>query len=316
MEKIKELEEYKIGLVLAGGGAKGAYEAGVFKALGELGLVDQIKVVSGTSVGAVNALLLSMDNGEIIDNSWMNLSYSRFIHSQEKSRNINIQSLIEKIKHRHFDNSLLEQLKLNDIGLFSQGGVRNFIEEYVDAGIIKNSNRTIYACAYNIEDELPEYFKLSDYSEDEIINIVLASCAIPFMFKPININGKRYADGGINSPEYSKSNVDNVPIYPLINHNCDFIIVVHLSYKHMIDKTLFGNHNIIELYPSTPLELISGTGSLRINANTLKDHIDLGYRDAMVLLSPIVINILRKKDFSLYIERIEEENRVLIQSKM
>ena len=46
----------KIGLVLEGGGAKGAYEIGACKALEEIGI--NITAVTGTSVGALNGALL------------------------------------------------------------------------------------------------------------------------------------------------------------------------------------------------------------------------------------------------------------------
>ena len=41
----------KIGLVLSGGGTKGAYQAGVYKAMEELGLIPHIKAIAGTSIG-------------------------------------------------------------------------------------------------------------------------------------------------------------------------------------------------------------------------------------------------------------------------
>lgn len=47
------------GLVLAGGGAKGAYEAGVWEALADAGLTNRIGAISGTSVGAMNAALFA-----------------------------------------------------------------------------------------------------------------------------------------------------------------------------------------------------------------------------------------------------------------
>lgn len=51
-------EEVKnVGLILSGGGAKGAYEIGVFKALEDLGLADTVTGVAGTSVGALNSIL-------------------------------------------------------------------------------------------------------------------------------------------------------------------------------------------------------------------------------------------------------------------
>lgn len=48
-----------LALVLSGGGAKGAYEVGVWSALHEAGLADNVAAVSGTSIGAVNAALFS-----------------------------------------------------------------------------------------------------------------------------------------------------------------------------------------------------------------------------------------------------------------
>ena len=48
-----------IGLVLSGGGAKGAYQAGVWKAMVETGPANRVKVISSTSVGAINAAAFS-----------------------------------------------------------------------------------------------------------------------------------------------------------------------------------------------------------------------------------------------------------------
>ena len=49
----------QIGLVLSGGGAKGAYQAGVWTALAERGLAERVKAISGTSVGAINAAVFA-----------------------------------------------------------------------------------------------------------------------------------------------------------------------------------------------------------------------------------------------------------------
>ena len=50
----------KFGLVLAGGGAKGSYQAGVLSVLFELDIADKISAVSGTSVGALNTLSIAL----------------------------------------------------------------------------------------------------------------------------------------------------------------------------------------------------------------------------------------------------------------
>src|SRR3954470_9550533 len=74
-----------IGLVLAGGGARGAYEAGVLRALlpalAERG--ERPSIVVGTSVGALNAAYLATDGakdaaarGENARKEWLSISYS------------------------------------------------------------------------------------------------------------------------------------------------------------------------------------------------------------------------------------------------
>lgn len=301
----KDLYDISIGLVLAGGGAKGAYEVGVYKALKELEIVDNIKVISGTSIGSINALFFAMDDLKIIESSWNSLKYSQFLFLQENS------SVLEKIKNNNTDNNLLEKIRFCDIGLLSQEGIRNFIEEYIDMEAVKKSGKEIYVNAYNVDKEKPEYFKLNDFSEEEIKERVLASCAVPHLFKPIVINGMRYADGGINSPLYSKNNVDNVPIYPIKSYDCDIIIVVHLSYKNNIDRNGLENSRIIEIYPSTPLEIINGIGTINIKKDTIEHNIELGYRDAMVIIAPMIIDILKGRSIETLVEKNDENNKKL-----
>ena len=50
-----QLDSSPIGLVLSCGGAKGAYQAGVWKAMVETGVAERVTAISGTSVGAINA---------------------------------------------------------------------------------------------------------------------------------------------------------------------------------------------------------------------------------------------------------------------
>ena len=63
------------GLVLEGGGAKGAYQIGAWKALKEAGV--KINAVAGTSVGALNGALICMDELEMAQQMWSNLTYSQ-----------------------------------------------------------------------------------------------------------------------------------------------------------------------------------------------------------------------------------------------
>lgn len=62
-----------VALVLSGGGAKGAYEVGVWKAMTEKGIAGDVRVVSGTSVGGLNAALIaSVASPSVIESFWTN----------------------------------------------------------------------------------------------------------------------------------------------------------------------------------------------------------------------------------------------------
>ena len=296
----RQLFRLKVGLVLAGGGAKGAYQAGVIRALWDLDLIDNIDVVSGVSIGTLNALCLCMKNRDLIDQSWKSLSYSKIVTQGDGLKISDIGDLIKKITI-HKGEPIVDSIDLGALGLISQKGIRDYIKEFVDVGILHKTNIDVYSCAYNVTDGHPEYFRLNDYSEEEIIDITLGSCAVPYIFPPVSFKGKQYADGGINNPLYASANADNVPISPLMNHDLDLIIVVHLTYTDQVDKRLYQQLNIIEIYPSSSLELINGSGTLNFNQASITEKIQTGYRDALVSLTPMLIANLKGKSMSPYI---------------
>ncbi len=92
---MRDIQNLKMGLVLAGGGGKGAYEAGVIAALWDLGLVKNITAVSGSSIGTVNTLLFCMEDRKLIDNSWRSLNYAQIITLNEALNFSNISMLFK-----------------------------------------------------------------------------------------------------------------------------------------------------------------------------------------------------------------------------
>ena len=61
-----------IGLCLCGGGAKGAYQAGVIKALYDRG-INKFNAISGTSIGAVNGYFIFTNNVEKLEEMWTDI---------------------------------------------------------------------------------------------------------------------------------------------------------------------------------------------------------------------------------------------------
>ena len=61
-----------IGLCLCGGGAKGAYQAGVIKALYDRE-INKFNIISGTSIGAINGYFIFTNNVEKLEEMWIDI---------------------------------------------------------------------------------------------------------------------------------------------------------------------------------------------------------------------------------------------------
>ena len=88
----------------------------------------------------------------------------------------------------------------------------------------------------------------------------------------------KYLDGGM---------ADNVPIQPVYGENCEIIIVVHLSKDSNINKKLFPNTKIIEIYPSIMEEGVLD-GILDFVPESAEKRMNLGYSDTINYLKPIM----------------------------
>lgn len=280
----------KMGLVLDGGGAKGAYHIGVFKALKEFNIYRDIKVISGSSVGALNACLFPIYNlnFQIVENIWINETEDK-IFTLEPNKIIN--SLFKTNKFNNTLNTVLSSFLDDDVslmafinfisssGVFSRDGLIEIMDKYLKEDVIKSIN--VYACCTNSYSIKPYYFKLKNYSLNKIKKILLASSAIPILFPPENIQGESYFDGGVS---------DNSPINALKNEKCTDIIAVHLKKSvnsNIYKNSLFKGVNIYELYPQKDLgDFFDGT--LNFSSDFIRKCMNQGYIDALDLVKNIM----------------------------
>ena len=71
------------GLVLEGGGTKGAYQIGAYKALRDLGI--EFQGVTGTSIGALNGAYIIQNDIEIMEDIWLKYDYTHFMNIDEET---------------------------------------------------------------------------------------------------------------------------------------------------------------------------------------------------------------------------------------
>lgn len=231
----------KIGLVFAGGGGKGGYEIGVWKYLHEIGLDKKISVISGTSVGGLNAALVSCVTCDVAEHIWTTEINDKILDKNSSSR--------------------------KNGALFSRTGLISIINKYVDFEIMKSSGKEVFVTCYNTKKLEAESFKLNKYDSSDIKTLLCATSAIPVAFQNETLEGYKYVDGGIK---------DNIPFRPLIQEGCTHAIIVMLDDTHN-DYSGFDIKTLV-LHPSTDLGSIF-SGTLDFSLDRSKERIKLGYND-------------------------------------
>ncbi|MEC9485794.1 MAG: patatin-like phospholipase family protein [Candidatus Izemoplasma sp.] len=272
----------QIGIALAGGGARGAYQIGAWKALNEYGVLEKVKHFSGASVGSLNAVLYAMGDYELAYDVWMKRDNTDLFHTEDDI----------------FKRLLKEKLDFFNKGIFNIEKLKTMIEETVDFEKIKD--KEVYVATTRLGDENASFFDLiktnykhffkSDYQVDFYdINkieaakrnkVLLASCAIPVAFKPVQIDDKRYYDGGI---------LDNAPYEPLIKAGCDVIIVIDLYTFSMMRITREKRAKLLVCYPKKSLR-----GMLDFKQEYLERRFNFGYHDMTKLLRENLEDILEE----------------------
>lgn len=265
----------KIGLVLSGGGARGAYEIGVWKALKELGIDKYIKVVAGTSIGALNSVLFVQGDIDFAENIWRTLSREQILKINDLE--LKLKRFLLEIGGKNIEFLKKYMPKIIRGGSISREGICNLIDK-VDFTFIEESNITCYVSCTRVPDIKIKYFKLNKYNKDEIKDILLASSAIPMVFENVKIDGDEYLDGGI---------IENEPIQPVYGESCDLIIVVHLEKGKKVNRDIYPNTDIIEIMPSI-IEDGVFDGVFEFDKDIIINKINCGYVDTIGLIKPII----------------------------
>lgn len=259
MKPVIDIEK-EYGLVLEGGGAKGAYQIGAWKALKEAGI--RIKGIAGTSVGALNGALICMDDLEKAESLWENISYSQ------------IMSVDDKIMEDIFKQKKISRDALKDvIDYISEGGIditplKELIADYVDEVKIQNSPVDLYIHTFSVDEMRELNVDLKEIEPELIQDFLLASSYIFPIFKSEKLHGKTYIDGGA---------INNVPVDTLIEKEYKDIIVVRIFG--------IGREKKVKIPEDTAIYTIAPTVSLGsildFNPKRSKIHLKRGYFDAM-----------------------------------
>ena len=254
------LEEKKA-VVFSGGGAKGGYQIGVWKALREIGFKPAI--ITGTSVGALNGALMALGKYdealEIWENMGMKSVFSDFVDGinsdSSESDESKLRFIREVVRNRGADYTPLQELVK---GLMEEDKLRS---SNIEFGLV-TTRFPIKAVKVFIE----------DIPKGEVADYVLASAAyFPYM-KSYEIDNNKYVDGGYT---------DYMPVQMALQKGATKIVVVDLGGGGMKRlKTLENTPKIYYIKSKKPLGTSPMDGMIFSRERSLQ-NIQMGYLDTM-----------------------------------
>jgi NTE family protein len=253
---------YMNGIVLQGGGAKGSYHIGVWQALREMGI--EIHAVTGTSIGALNGVMIAQERFEDVYNLWYNIEPSLLfkIDSQLYKKFLEIE-----LNSEHFS-SYFKYLRK----VFSEGGMdvsplKSLIEEMVDEKRARASKIDFGLVTVDLTDLEPLELFIDDIPKGKLHEYLMGSCHLP-IFKMDKLDGKILLDGMF---------YDNQPVKLMMQKSgIDTVILVEnrgLGVKHKVDLSGITVHRI------SP----SGDTGRTLDLTTVQSrrNLKMGYYDAM-----------------------------------
>lgn len=272
------------GIVLEGGGSRGAYHMGAVKAILEKGY--NITGVTGTSIGSINGAMIVQGDFEAAYKIWETIKYTTLLDIDENR-------LMLALK-RNVNLDVVKYLSRKFAQVIKNGGIdtqkmRKFLDEHIDEDKIRNSNIKFGLVTYSLTEKKPYELFVEDIPVGMLKDYIMASSMLPG-FKQEPIGDKFYIDGGV---------YNNCPLNMLVDKNFKDIFVIRTgsSFKIKdIDKIRKQkNINLKIIEPRNNLGNI-----LSFESKTANRLITLGYYDTIQVLDNL-------DGFEYYFKSLPEE---------
>lgn len=272
----------KRAIVLCGGGAKGAYQIGALKALRKLNFDPDI--ITGTSVGALNAAFVVMGSVKKAEKLWSKLNMEDVFGFTGK------QSDISKVKS--MTELTAKLIKSRESASYEP--LLKLINKNINERKIRKSN-----IEYGfVTTQFSPLKKIEIYKEDipygQMKNYIMASAACYPYMKSFNINNKSYIDGGY---------FDNMPIDMVIKRGATDVVVIDLKGVGKINKQIDVPAKITFIRTNYNLG-----GIMLFNKENSKRNIKLGYLDTLKAFNKLDGNMYTfKKGEAFKTHKIEDK---------
>ena len=237
-------------LVLAGGGARGSYQVGVWRALTELGWNPQI--ITGTSVGSLNGAMFALDLYETAWDMWTSIRSQDVMELPEETRNLTElhQFLRDVVREGGMDVTPLEEI----------------VERVLDEDALRASPIRFGLVTVEKRGLKPRELPLEEIPKGKVKDYLLASAACFPALRAKQIDGVQFLDGGYR---------DNMPTGLAQKMGAEELVCVDLE---GVGITLPNRTGL----PTTMVRSYWELGDiLHFDPDTARRNIELGYYDTL-----------------------------------
>ena len=263
----------KIGLVLSGGGARGAYQAGVLRAIYDISQAKEcpFQIITGVSAGSINGMGLAFGaqdfntSTQLMWDTWVELRVNKIFKTDFFSMARTAASWMTNL-------SLGEWVATKKVNsLLDSAPLRTLLAKKIDMTTIGENLRSglLHGVALSATDyrsgkcvtffdgdpSIKDWDRNSGIGKRTALRIdhIMASTAIPIFFPPVRIDRSDYGDGGIGQSS---------PLSPAIRLGADRIVVIGLEHPP-------GHDECESITSSEPITLGDIAGTL-LNSLFLK----------------------------------------------
>lgn len=299
-----EQTKLKLGVVLSGGGAKGAYEAGFLKSLAEFNI--QPDAIAGTSIGALNgAVYAAQVNTEEVaghlEKIWKDLARSKALQVDKTKAFLNIIEVVSYFSPLAPVTRVARVIKTISMAKSQEGActtkpVENILDKYAPVdkllkglpfyvGVTESSGNLIDTLRLVglSNSGLTSFVDVRSLDKDDMHKIILASAALPLAFDSVTVDGKNYRDGCLGSQDNEWGNTLAKPL--ITEEKCTHLIVCHLSEGSFFNRhdPIFEDVAIIEIRPE-PGTFNSIFEPLKFSVDKIDAWMEQGYKDSNRIL--------------------------------
>jgi predicted acylesterase/phospholipase RssA len=263
----------RIGIVLSGGGSHGDFEVGALSALYNRGIRPD--VVAGTSVGAINAVAIAQGEGGLsqLRSIWFSLQYNSHMWKED----ISLSGVSDQLKtylelsggHLFADLTLgmgpalpfwpigdavlygIPILELYDLynkvkaakSLYNLDPIRAQLTNVLDANKVMNSGIKLRLAMVSLESGKLRFVNeqakfIDDNTQVNLVDAVMASASIPFIFPPVKLGTENFIDGGVR---------DVLPVDAALDAGADLIYAICCGKAGVDPDTSYDSKNLLDI---------------------------------------------------------------------